>query len=73
MEPIALVIFYCVTGGNCGVTVAASFPQHAQCMAQSQIVAAQWHGNHPKVEVKNMKITCMSRRELDAVLGKHEA
>lgn len=73
MGEIALVIFHCLTGNTsaCDVSVAAYFPQQPQCMAQSQIAAAEWAGNHPKQAIKS--ITCMPQRDLAAILGRHEA
>lgn len=73
MGEIVLVIFHCLTGdaSACDVSVAAYFPQQPQCMAQSQIAAAEWAGNHPKQSIK--AITCMPQRALDAALGKRQA
>lgn len=73
MGEIVLVIFHCLAGDThvCDASVAAYFPQHPQCMAQSQIAAAEWAGNHPKHTIR--AITCMPQRALDAALGKHQA
>lgn len=73
MGEIVLVIFHCLTGDApvCDASVAAYFPQHPQCMAQSQMAAAEWAGMHPKHAIR--AITCMPQRELEAILGRNQA
>ncbi|NGO55961.1 hypothetical protein [Allomesorhizobium camelthorni] len=73
MGEIVLVIFHClgVDTPVCNASVAAYFPQHLQCVAQSQMAAAEWAGNHPKHTIR--AITCMPQCDLAATLGRHEA
>ena len=73
MGEIVLVIFHCLNGNIpvCDASVAAYFPQQPQCMAQTQIAAAEWAGMHPKHTIRS--ITCMPERDLAAILGRHEA